>query len=81
MLTPLILLITDLLLLNKKLKKMPLAPGTRIGTNTIWTVRKLLGEGGFGAVYQVTDPQGRSFALKVEDVNAQNQLLQMEVSP
>jgi len=51
-------------------------PGTRIGC---WTIIRLLGEGGFGAVYEVHDPKGMSYALKVEDVEAKNQLLQMEV--
>jgi tau tubulin kinase len=53
-----------------------LQPNSMVGR---WTVQRLLGEGGFGAVYMVTDATNRSFALKVEQLNAVPQLLQMEV--
>uniref|UniRef100_A0A0K0E7I2 non-specific serine/threonine protein kinase n=1 Tax=Strongyloides stercoralis TaxID=6248 RepID=A0A0K0E7I2_STRER len=43
-----------------------------------WTVVKKLGEGGFGAVYKVTD--GKDFyALKLEGLSENNQVLKMEV--
>ncbi|VDM29570.1 unnamed protein product [Toxocara canis] len=43
-----------------------------------WHIDKKLGEGGFGAVYLVSDPTG-TYALKVEGVNEQIQVLKMEV--
>ena len=33
--------------------------------NSRYTVRKTLGEGSFGAVYQVTDQRGQPYALKL----------------
>ncbi|KAI6239424.1 hypothetical protein M3Y99_00576100 [Aphelenchoides fujianensis] len=52
-----------------------LNPGTQVER---WTIVKKLGEGGFGAVYKVSDPTGE-YALKVEGVNEQIQVLKMEV--
>ncbi|KAI6220907.1 Protein kinase domain-containing protein [Aphelenchoides fujianensis] len=52
-----------------------LAEGTRVER---WTIVKKLGEGGFGAVYRVTDGSG-DFALKVEGVGEAIQVLKMEV--
>uniref|UniRef100_A0A914ZS17 non-specific serine/threonine protein kinase n=1 Tax=Parascaris univalens TaxID=6257 RepID=A0A914ZS17_PARUN len=43
-----------------------------------WHIDKKLGEGGFGAVYLVSDSTG-TYALKVEGVNEQIQVLKMEV--
>ncbi|CAD6191254.1 unnamed protein product [Caenorhabditis auriculariae] len=43
-----------------------------------WNIVKKLGEGGFGAVYLVSDSTGK-YALKVEGINEQVQVLKMEV--
>ncbi|KAH7728971.1 Protein kinase domain containing protein [Aphelenchoides avenae] len=43
-----------------------------------WKVEKKLGEGAFGAVYKVSK-DGQLYALKVEGVNEQLQMLKMEV--
>ncbi|CAI4223335.1 unnamed protein product [Auanema sp. JU1783] len=43
-----------------------------------WAIEKKLGEGAFGAVYQVRDPTG-CYALKVESAHAKYQTLKMEV--
>ena len=45
-------------------------PGTQVER---WMVDKKLGEGGFGAVYLVSDATGK-YALKVEGVNEQIQV-------
>uniref|UniRef100_A0A0R3S2L6 non-specific serine/threonine protein kinase n=1 Tax=Elaeophora elaphi TaxID=1147741 RepID=A0A0R3S2L6_9BILA len=52
-----------------------LNPGDQVDR---WHIDKKLGEGGFGAVYLVSDPTGK-YALKVEGVNEQIQVLKMEV--
>ncbi|KAI6239029.1 Protein kinase domain-containing protein [Aphelenchoides fujianensis] len=52
-----------------------LEEGTRVER---WTIIKKLGEGGFGAVYRVTDGSG-DFALKVEGIGEAIQVLKMEV--
>ncbi|KAI6207378.1 Protein kinase domain-containing protein [Aphelenchoides besseyi] len=44
-----------------------------------WVVEKKLGEGGFGAVYQVVDAKGNVYALKVEKANEVVKVLKMEV--
>ncbi|CAJ0932163.1 unnamed protein product, partial [Mesorhabditis belari] len=43
-----------------------------------WAIVRKLGEGGFGAVYKVSDPSGE-YALKVEGVSEAIQVLKMEV--
>ncbi|CAB3405145.1 unnamed protein product [Caenorhabditis bovis] len=43
-----------------------------------WTIVKKLGEGGCGAVYLCSDPTGK-YALKVEGISEQMQVLKMEV--
>uniref|UniRef100_A0A914CX20 Protein kinase domain-containing protein n=1 Tax=Acrobeloides nanus TaxID=290746 RepID=A0A914CX20_9BILA len=54
-----------------------LPPGTRIDN---FIVGQVLGEGGFGAVYEVTSLDGRvKHALKIEATNAVPQVLCMEV--
>ena len=61
--------------MGEQLVRLP--PGTRIDN---FIVGKVLGEGGFGAVYEVTSPDGREkYALKVEASNAVPQVLCMEV--
>ncbi|KAI6221885.1 Protein kinase domain-containing protein [Aphelenchoides fujianensis] len=57
------------------LEIVQLAEGTPVER---WTIVKKLGEGGFGAVYRVTDGSG-DFALKVEGVGEAIQVLKMEV--
>lgn len=52
-----------------------LQPGQQVDQ---WTIVKKLGEGGFGAVYKVTNGSGE-YALKVEGCNEQIQVLKMEV--
>uniref|UniRef100_A0A0N4ZY13 non-specific serine/threonine protein kinase n=1 Tax=Parastrongyloides trichosuri TaxID=131310 RepID=A0A0N4ZY13_PARTI len=52
-----------------------LQPGQQVDQ---WTIVKKLGEGGFGAVYKVTNGSGE-YALKVEGANEQIQVLKMEV--
>ncbi|CAD5225413.1 unnamed protein product [Bursaphelenchus okinawaensis] len=52
-----------------------LQPGQQVER---WTIVKKLGEGGFGAVYKVSDPTGE-YALKTEGANEQIQVLKMEV--
>ena len=47
-----------------------LQPGTQVER---WTIDKKLGEGGFGAVYLVSDSTGK-YALKVEGANEQIQV-------
>ncbi|CAD5207055.1 unnamed protein product [Bursaphelenchus okinawaensis] len=54
-----------------------LDPGYKVEGN--YTVVKKLGEGAFGAVYKVTDKSNALYALKVEGVAEQIQLLKMEV--
>ncbi|CAD5211423.1 unnamed protein product [Bursaphelenchus xylophilus] len=54
-----------------------LDPGYKLEGN--YTVIKKLGEGAFGAVYKVSDKNNNLYALKVEGVNEQIQLLKMEV--
>ncbi|TKR64339.1 hypothetical protein L596_024894 [Steinernema carpocapsae] len=44
-----------------------------------WKVQKKLGEGAFGAVYRVTNSAMEEYALKVEGMKEQIQLLKMEV--
>jgi tau tubulin kinase len=54
-----------------------LPPGTRIDN---FIVGQLVGEGGFGAVYEVTSMDGRvKHVLKIEAKNAVPQVLCMEV--
>ncbi|CAL2036141.1 unnamed protein product [Caenorhabditis brenneri] len=52
-----------------------LAPGSMVER---WTITKKLGEGGCGAVYLCTDATGK-YALKVEGISEQMQVLKMEV--
>ncbi|KAI6219697.1 hypothetical protein M3Y95_01094200 [Aphelenchoides besseyi] len=52
-----------------------LNPGAQVER---WVIRKKLGEGGFGAVFKVSDPSGE-YAMKVEGVHEQIQVLKMEV--
>uniref|UniRef100_A0AC35TM39 Protein kinase domain-containing protein n=1 Tax=Rhabditophanes sp. KR3021 TaxID=114890 RepID=A0AC35TM39_9BILA len=52
-----------------------LAPGAQIEQ---WTCIKKLGEGGFGAVYKVSNSSGE-YALKVEGISEGIQVLKMEV--
>lgn len=42
-------------------------------------MEKILGEGGFGAVYKVSDPQGNFYALKTEGIGEKMAVLKMEV--
>ncbi|KAK0420819.1 hypothetical protein QR680_014908 [Steinernema hermaphroditum] len=44
-----------------------------------WKVQKKLGEGAFGAVYRVTNQANEDYALKVEGMKEEVQLLKMEV--
>uniref|UniRef100_A0AC34FED7 Protein kinase domain-containing protein n=2 Tax=Panagrolaimus sp. ES5 TaxID=591445 RepID=A0AC34FED7_9BILA len=52
-----------------------LQPGSQVER---WTIDKKLGEGGFGAVYKVSDSTGQ-YALKVEGISEGIQVLKMEV--
>ncbi|VDP33453.1 unnamed protein product [Heligmosomoides polygyrus] len=44
-----------------------------------YTVVQKLGEGAFGAVYKVEDPNGKLYALKAESVNEKVPLLRLEL--
>ncbi|VDK38434.1 unnamed protein product [Gongylonema pulchrum] len=55
-----------------------LRPGDVLGD---WTVENKIGEGGFGAVYLVTDKNGKEYAMKTEIVacHRQNRTDQLQV--
>ena len=55
--------------------------GAKISSSkATYIIDKLLGEGGFGAVYKVSDPTG-IYALKVEGANEQIQVCLQEARP
>lgn len=61
--------------MGEQLVRLP--PGTKIDN---FIVGRVLGEGGFGAVYEVTSMDGKDkYALKVEATSAIPQVLCMEV--
>ena len=62
--------------MGEQLPQLP--PGTMI--KNMYKVTKKLGEGGFGAVYKMENAQnGEQYAMKVEGVREQIQVLKMEV--
>uniref|UniRef100_A0A0N4ZM89 non-specific serine/threonine protein kinase n=1 Tax=Parastrongyloides trichosuri TaxID=131310 RepID=A0A0N4ZM89_PARTI len=70
---------------EKKEKDEPAEPvliqldqGTKVKDK--WIIDKKLGEGAFGAVYRVKDEKNDLYALKVESVKEQIQILKMEVA-
>lgn len=56
-------------------KKPKIVPGSL----HTWKVINKLGEGGFGAVWEVADETGEKFAMKTERVDATSRSLKMEV--
>ena len=56
----------SLILIVMAAELVQLQPGTKVEQ---WTVDKKLGEGGFGAVYKVSDSTGK-YALKAEDASS-----------
>ncbi|KAH0793779.1 CK1 family protein kinase [Histomonas meleagridis] len=60
----------------KKEDRQTLEPQTKVSK---YTIISLLGQGGFGDVYQVKDENGKKFAMKTENINAPKKALEREI--